>query len=399
MKKRILVVGLCLFGVLGYFTQQRLRDDPLIALALGINNNEESTQAFNELLLTMQELAVTLNKRPGASAESYRALLHMLQIALRHGLEHDRERPEFKVSSTRNTKGLGDNPDAFNHRTIIRGDRHYRIDGNMAGAEYVSITVQEGEGDGSYADGIVSVLNSTEFDVAEDGSFSIELGPESRQGRNYIQLTERTAETTTRHYFEKEIPIAADLSHRIPIYITNLDDLGPPPRPSDESIARSIRRVKNMVSGRLRAYDKVGARALPAFVSMTPNELPLPVKPGTMANSNADAAYAQAPFLLADDEALIIRGRFPKSVTSNVVLWNVYLQSFDYLHRQVSLNRAQTVLEADGSFKMIVAHQDPGHPNWLDTEGRNFGLMYWRFLLPEGKIEPLTTEVVKFSTL
>jgi hypothetical protein len=48
---------------------------------------------------------------------------------------------------------------------------------------------------------------------------------------------------------------------------------------------------------------------------------------------------------------------------------------------------------------MILAHEDPGLPNWLDTEGRMVGLMFWRFQLPEEEIEPLTTEVVSFASL
>jgi hypothetical protein len=63
------------------------------------------------------------------------------------------------------------------------------------------------------------------------------------------------------------------------------------------------------------------------------------------------------------------------------------MQTYDYAHRQVSLNRAQTRLGPDGSFRIVIAHRDPGVPNWLDTEGRAFGLVFWRFMLPEGPIE------------
>ena len=43
---------------------------------------------------------------------------------------------------------------------------------------------------------------------------------------------------------------------------------------------------------------------------------------------------------------------------------------------------------------MIVAHKDPGRPNWLDTEGRPYGVMFWRFQLAEEAIAPLETEVI-----
>ena len=53
--------------------------------------------------------------------------------------------------------------------------------------------------------------------------------------------------------------------------------------------------------------------------------------------------------------------------------------------------------EENGSFEMIVAHKDPGRPNWLATEGRPYGIMFWRFQLPEGAITPLETEVITLT--
>jgi hypothetical protein len=82
-----------------------------------------------------------------------------------------------------------------------------------------------------------------------------------------------------------------------------------------------------------------------------------------------------------------------------VTIWNRFIQSFDYRNRNISLNRKQTVLESDGSFRMILAHEDPGVPNWLDTEGRPGGVMFWRFMLPEGEIETPKAQVVKFKDI
>ena len=94
-----------------------------------------------------------------------------------------------------------------------------------------------------------------------------------------------------------------------------------------------------------------------------------------------------APYFLGPDEALVMRGRWPTCRCANVALWNRHLQTFDYVNRRVSLNRKQTELEADGSFRMVLAHRDPGVGNWIDTEGRPFGMVFWRFMLPEGEID------------
>jgi hypothetical protein len=75
------------------------------------------------------------------------------------------------------------------------------------------------------------------------------------------------------------------------------------------------------------------------------------------------------------------------------------LQTYDYAHRRVSLNRAQTTVDDDGSFTMVIAHEDPGLPNWLDTEGRPFGMVFWRYFLPEGDIDTPQAKIVPYSSL
>ncbi len=75
------------------------------------------------------------------------------------------------------------------------------------------------------------------------------------------------------------------------------------------------------------------------------------------------------------------------------------MQTFDYLRNPVSLNRAQALADADGTVTMVLAHRDPGVPNWLATEGRPFGLVFWRFMLPDGPIDTPTAEVVPVDSL
>ena len=94
-----------------------------------------------------------------------------------------------------------------------------------------------------------------------------------------------------------------------------------------------------------------------------------------------------------------MRARWPQCRYGGVALWNRQLQTFDYLRGRVGLNRVQAVTDADGLATIVIAHRDPGVPNWLTTEGRPFGLVFWRFLLAEGPIEPITAEVVPVDSL
>lgn len=81
------------------------------------------------------------------------------------------------------------------------------------------------------------------------------------------------------------------------------------------------------------------------------------------------------------------------------MLFNNHVQSLRHDRRSVSLNRVQTTYEPDGSFRMVLAHEDPGVPNWLDTRGLPRGTMFWRFLLPDEPVPARHTELVKLADL
>jgi len=337
---------------------------------------------------------------PEDVADGHRNLLHLLQGGLFSHFEADPERPKLRriVSPTR--KFRGDNPDAIYYEAAICPDRDYLLRGNMAGAAYFSVTVEEGPGEGAYATGTASGLHDGEMTIDANGDFEVLLSPnDPGDGRNWLNLTPTACRLTTRHYIEAEVCAAADPSRYVPMSVEPLVDPGPPPTWNDARVTEAIQRVINFVTGDTVGQPPPQPGKQPSWVSTVPNQLNPPEKPGDLAFSAMDIAYAMCPYVLGPDEALVMTGRFPECKFANVVLWNRYLQSFNYNDRNVSLNRKQTRLEPDGSFKMIIAHRDPGVPNWIDTEERPSGILYWRFLLPEGKIETPQLEVVKVASL
>jgi hypothetical protein len=336
--------------------------------------------------------------RPGDVSDGHRFLMHALQAGLVLHLESDPERPMFRRIVTPGCKLLGDNPDAVYFEAPLRGGRRYRVRGNLAGATYTSFTIEAGAADGSYATGSAGALNDTQFAAAADGSYEITLAPDP-PAKNGLALPANARSLTTRHYFESKRCAAADPALHVPLAIEALDAKGPPPTPDDATVAASLRRVANYLRGVTLAMPPPDPAKLPNWVSTVPNRFPKPAKPGDMAFAAVDNAYSMAPYALGPDEALLIRGRFPRCRFANVALWNRFLQTYDYVNRRVSLNRVQVQLEPDGSFRIAVAHRDPGIPNWLDTEGRPSGTVYWRFLLPEGEIATPETEVVPLQAL
>ena len=112
-----------------------------------------------------------------------------------------------------------------------------------------------------------------------------------------------------------------------------------------------------------------------------------------------DAAYAMGSYALSDDEALVIEGRSPPCAFWNLCLWNQFLQTYDYRYERVTINGGQCAYEADGSWRIVVAHDDPGVPNWLSTAGHREGRLWFRWFLAESLPERPSTRVVKVADL
>ena len=374
----------------------------------------ESQHAWTHLLATLAEVGERfagpewgLTDRDDV-AEGLRVVLHHLATGFETQFDDDPAHPRFRPIVTPWRKALGDNADARYHDAPVHPDGTYRITGRTGGAVYVSFTVEAGATGGRFPTGTVGVINDTAFDIDAAGRFELVLGGPPRD-RGWLALPSDASRVTVRHYWEQPtspwVAPVADLA--LTIDLVDGDVPAPPPAPTDAHVAAALRRRATYVRARtVDLLPRPGEQAPPAFVSQVPHEFPPPVPPGDHALAAGDAAYAMSPYLLGPDDALVIRARWPECRFANVSLWNRQLQTFDYLRGPVSLNRAQTVPDRaqggdgdDGSFTVVVAHRDPGVPNWLTTEGRPFGLVFWRYFLPTGPIATPEAEVVPVDSL
>jgi hypothetical protein len=367
----------------------------------------QSRDAYAELLATLREVGERFAgdewglTDPTDVAEGLRVILHHLGTGIETQLEDDAAHPVFREIVTPWRKALGDNADARYHDAKVHPAGTYRVRGRTEGAVYVSFTVEAGAEDGGFPSGTVGVLNDTGFDVGPDGGFEVTVGGPPLD-RGWLPLAADASRLTVRHYWEQADPPATPPAPSLGLTIELLEGEVPsaPAAPTDETVARSIRRMATYVRSRtLETMAKPGEGEAPAFVSRDPHVFPPPVRPGAHALAAADAAYSMAPYLLGPDDALVVELRWPECRCANVSLWNRQLQTFDYLRGQVSLNRAQAVAGDDGVVRVVIAHRDPGVPNWLTTEGRPFGLVFWRYMLPEGPIDTPRAEVVPVRSL
>jgi hypothetical protein len=380
-----------------------------IAAADGAGAESASRQAFGDLLELLHEISGEWI-RPGRGVDdvehdalAHESLAAVLQGALDFYLTEDFDKPTFTPIVTPRRK-WSDNPDARYYFAPIRGDGVYRIRGQRGSEVYLSFTMHRGDRDGHWPAGVAATLNMQEMTFEPDGQYELVVSREPQPG-NWMRLDPEAGSIVVRFYYQNERPAAAD-PETVPRLLISRDpdDDAPTPAADDATIAERLGRVANWVRSKygFQVLSQPG-RPLPDWFASEPNTLGPPESWRAETSGGGwgpvDVAYSAGPYRLGPDEALVMEGRLPEGVFSNVVLWNEMGHTEDYRDRTVSLNARQMALDADRRFRIVVAHADPGVANWLDTAGRGSGTIYWRHMLPAEEIEPVRTRVVPFAAL
>jgi hypothetical protein len=90
--------------------------------------------------------------------------------------------------------------------------------------------------------------------------------------------------------------------------------------------------------------------------------------------------YQEGCFALGGDEGLVIETHLdPGCSAFSLSLTDGLFSTVDWATAHSSLNRHQAVLDSDGGLRVVVAADDPGVHNWLDTTGHGFGVMQFRW--------------------
>ena len=104
----------------------------------------------------------------------------------------------------------------------------------------------------------------------------------------------------------------------------------------------------------------------------------------TMMGGVPDITYHHSYWRLGEGEALVIESDAFPCDHWNFQLSNHWMESLDYRYDPVHTNSEIATPGPDGRIRIVVAHEDPGLPNWLRTQGHSFGAMCFRWVRPEG---------------
>ena len=108
--------------------------------------------------------------------------------------------------------------------------------------------------------------------------------------------------------------------------------------------------------------------------------------------------YLSGYWRLAPYEALVVD--FVDDGTAdywNLVIMSIWEETVDWRERLTSVNRANAVRRADGRVCVVVAHADPGVPNWLDTACHPEGSIALRWFLSTAPLPEADARVVSLD--
>jgi hypothetical protein len=378
-------------------------------------------------------------------AEGYRYVVGFMLSGIERALG-DPLYPRFRRAIQPMNRSTIDNADAVYLATEIDGNHAYRIRGRAGDTrhwrgespapgrrapQYVIFELASGyAGDsGSLAEMApgsrvnTATLDSHKLQVDADGTFEILIAPEKpadytgnfmasrRESRgrefigNFLTCRELFHDWANEDLLDLEIlRTGCEAEPRPPLdpagAIAMLDRIG--------TIAKNQVHFWNAFNTiTLETYGKRPGSAggesarpfMPSNDMNPPNALGLATGGGQSTN-----IYSGGVFRLQPEQALVITTRVPVQPSfMGFHLANLWGESLDFESYPANLNQHMLEPSADGSYRWVVAHRDPGVANWVSTTGLPEGYLTIRWTYPEPPPKEqwpsLSVELVDFAAI
>jgi len=376
-------------------------------------------------------------------AEGYRYLLGFVYGSFERAFAEDPNFPYFRRSLQPLNRATIDNADALYLTAPIDGNATYLVTGKAQDhrhwrgepraatgclaphfAVFEAMSWYTGDS-GSIKELSPTVLwkmgplDSGKLVVEADGSFRILVGPKRPDGYtgNFV-VTKATIpwtkpdgstvqlEHTARYLDVRELFYDWEREEPLGLQIVRVGFEGVQSPPFDsQKAAEQMRRFGELVKNQMRFWNEFWAVVVETYEDMNGDGKQfLPRNDFNSPSLSAPALGAGqshnltsgGSFDLAPDEALIIEMRFPvPPVYIGFQLGNFWGESVEYANRLGSLNGHQAEFDADGALRYVIAHQDPGIPNLVDTTGHPQGFMTARWTYPQMPEQIPTVKVTK----
>lgn len=331
---------------------------------------------------------------PNAPEDRVEGIAHLadqvscwLGWAIPHG---NPDAPFFHRSNDLFTQWGGPNQDNAYHHARIDPKRRYRVAGRMNSCEHFVITFRVGFMHMKEW-GTKASITSVERGIEPGMEFEILVGGDGSDP-DYFPIPEGVTTLSTREYY-----VDWQAAEPATMTIECLDELPAPGPPDAEQVSQQLAdqidhaldQVESSIFGWNDYLKEHRAKGVDnTFAAQQ-----------TVAKGLSDARYAFLFWNLEPDEALIVETDVPDARYWGLQLATMgWFEPVDAIDRITSINQHQAAPSSDGKIRLVLAHSDPGVPNWLDVGSHHSGLLTYRWFWP--KSDPTySTRVVKLDAI
>lgn len=302
-------------------------------------------------------------------AGAYQHLARSIKVSIEAGVLQDPDFPYFRIIDFWARQG-GDNPDQRYAFSPVRGGEAYRVWGRLGSARRIELQLYAGQpwaGTGRSA----GYLAFEEIDIAPDGTFSIRVGGEQSDGTWLANPPDATTLFARQIYDEWN---AADPGE---VHIDRAGWEGARKRLADAAqVALQLRTAAAML--------EKSATTWPAYVQRRyagagqANSVSGLID--TYAHGGVKGRWmAGGYFDLPAGKVLLIETWPTTAAYQAIQLTDMWFASLEYANQVSSLTASQSIEAANGAYYSVVAPEDPGYANWLDTGGLDRGVFLLRY--------------------
>lgn len=324
-------------------------------------------------------------------AVGYRYLTQFVEAGINFCVAHaDADYPEFTRMMDMGMRWGLDSPDCLYIVATVKEGLEYRIWGDSGSSNHMDIQLNTGH----YALGDISAVRTLgsigrdDLILDSEDRFEVFVGGQPRDS-NWIPSGAEAGFVMIRQNF-------LDWANERPGNF-QIERVGAPvekPNLHTDQIAERIDLLCSWIEKGGSLWETMSR----GMLSLEPNTTVTYAPEESEGNSGLKGQiYCQGNFRCGPDEAVIFEATPPPARHWNVSLANFYWEAVDFMTRQGSLNGNQAELDEDGVFRAVIAHRDPGVPNWLDPSGQESGTLILRFILAEEKLLPPVSRVVPFE--
>jgi hypothetical protein len=270
--------------------------------------------------------------------------------------DYDRDHPFLQSGTGPFTKMGLDNPDTLYFGTRVHANHDYVVTGRRGTTTDLSFQLLGGE----YTDDNVPVsqaaFDDRELQIAPDGSFEWRVRPTS-PGQLVIR------------------EVYGDwAAQRGTLSISRLDTAGTAPPPlTRETIEKRYATAGKQLVNRVKTWLQFPQWF---YFNIPVNTMVAPrLTPGGLATQYSSVGHYE----LRPDQALVITIPVTDAPYLGFQLGSLWYISLDYINHQTSLNNTQAQADPDGKVRIVVADQNPGVTNWVETLGHRKGILQFRW--------------------